>query len=190
VKLRLPLQIRMGKTFVPSQRAGFPSAGTSCLPYVWQYAVTIPLPTLGGNNGVASMINKQGTVAGWAENTTLDPTCQAPQKLQFQPVIWENGEIQQLPTSSGDLEGVAEGINDKGQVVGGSGSCAGLDPFNFLYLVAHHALLWETGTVTDLGNLGGSGLGFYGNIAYDINNQGQVVGASDLKGDTSSHAFL
>jgi probable HAF family extracellular repeat protein len=29
-----------------------------------------------------------------------------------------------------------------------------------------------------------------GNIAFDINNQGQVVGNSDLLGDTTSHAFL
>jgi probable HAF family extracellular repeat protein len=179
-----------GEDFCGFKASGLPSAGTTCLPYVWQYAVTIPLPTLGGNNGSASMINKQGTVAGSAENTTTDSACQGLQKLQFKPVIWQDGEVQELPTSSGDLEGVAQGINDKGQVVGGSGSCAALNPLTGLYLVPHHALLWETGTVTDLGNLGGMGQGILGNIAYNINNLGQVVGQSDLAGDTNVHAFL
>ena len=43
---------------------------------------------------------------------------------------------------------------------------------------------------TDLGNLGGKTGQAGGNIAYDINNQGQVVGNSDLPGDTTFHAFL
>jgi probable HAF family extracellular repeat protein len=44
--------------------------------------------------------------------------------------------------------------------------------------------------VTDLGNLGGPAGTFGGNVASGINNQGQVVGNSDLPGDTTSHAFL
>jgi probable HAF family extracellular repeat protein len=51
-------------------------------------------------------------------------------------------------------------------------------------------LLWENGKTTDLGNLGGITGEAGGNIAYDINNQGQVVGDSDLPGDTTFHAFL
>ena len=178
-----------GEDFCGFKALGLPSKGTTCLPFVWQYAVTIPLPTLGGNNGEANMINKHGTVAGFAENTKLDSACPAPQKLQFKPVIWVNGEIQELPTSSGDREGVAEGINDNGQVVGASGTCAAFNPLTSLNLVPLHALLWETGTVTDLGNLGGTGLGG-GNIAYDINNQGHVVGQSNTRGNASVHAFL
>jgi len=168
---------------------GLPSAGTTCLPFLWQYAITVPLPTLGGNNGVANRVNKHGTVAGYAENTTLDPTCPGPQKLQFKPVIWVDGEAQELPTSPGDLEGLAEAVNDNGQVVGASGACAAFNVNSYMSLQPLHALLWETGTVTDLGNLGGTGHGG-GILAYNINNQGQVVGLSDLHGDTSFHAFL
>jgi probable HAF family extracellular repeat protein len=47
-------------------------------------------------------------------------------------------------------------------------------------------VLWQNGTPTDLGNLGG----MFFNIAFDINNQGQVIGQSDLPGDTTHHAFL
>jgi probable HAF family extracellular repeat protein len=178
-----------GEDFCGFKALGLPSKGTTCLPFLWQYAVTIPLPTLGGNNGTATMINRHGTVAGFAENTAKDSTCPAPQKLQFKPAIWENDEIQGLPTSAKDLEGVALAINDNGQVVGASGSCAAFNTNSLLGLQPLHALLWETGTMTDLGSLGGTGQG-NGNLAFDINNQGQVVGYSDLRGNANFHAFL
>ena len=70
-----------------------------------------------------------------------------------------------------------------------SGPCAPFDPNLELYLVDSHALLWQDGKVTDLGNLGGDGR-FGGNHACAINNQGHVVGHSDLTGDTTFHAYL
>ncbi len=178
-----------GEDFCGFKALGLPSKGTTCLPFLWQYAVTIPLPTLGGSNGTAYRVNRRGTVAGFAENTTKDSNCPAPQKLQFRPVIWENGEIQELPVAAKNFEGVAEGVNDNGQVVGGSGICAALNPITGTSLQPLHALLWETGTVTDLGSLGGTGHGF-GNLALNINNQGQVIGYSDLKGNANFHGFL
>jgi len=159
-----------------------------CLPFLWQHGVMTPLPTLGGNNGATGTIfNNRGEVAGWAENTTPDPACPAPQALQFKPVIWEKGEVQELPTFPGDPDGVAFGINDNGQVVGSSGSCTTFSLNTFTNLLPLHALLWQKGTVTDLGNLGGT---MNNNIAFAVNNQGQVVGLSDLQGDTTFHAFL
>jgi len=178
-----------GEDFCGFKALGLPALGTTCLPFVWQYAVTIPLPTLGGSNGVANQVNGHGSVAGMAENTTLDAACPAPQKLQFKAVIWENGEVQELPTAAGDPEGVAFSINDNDQVVGASGACAAFSPQTLVNLHPLHALLWQTGTVTDLGNLGGTGQGM-GNIALNVNNQGQVVGQSDLRGNANFHAFL
>ncbi len=148
-----------------------------CLPFLWQNGVMTSLPTLGGNNGHAISVNNRGQVVGAAEITTPDPTCIAPQVLGFEPVLWENGQVQQqLPTVSGDPDGVACGINDEGQAAGSSGNCT----------TAFHALLWENGTATDLGNLGGT----MNNLAIDINNQGQAVGLSNLPGDTTFHGFL
>jgi probable HAF family extracellular repeat protein len=178
-----------GEDFCGFKALGQPAAGTTCLPFLWQYAVMTPLPTLGGSNGTALMVNRSGIVAGYAENTTLDPNCPAPQKLQFKPVIWQDGETQELPTSSGDPEGMAYAVNDSGQVVGASGTCAPFSLFTGLYMQPLHALLWETGTVTDLGSLGGTGQG-NGIIAHGINNRGQVVGYSDLRGNANFHAFL
>lgn len=98
--------------------------------------------------------------------------------------------IHELPTYGGDPDGVAQEINDNGGVVGGSGTCATFNT-NFLYnLVPVHALLWEKGKAIDLGNLGGQTGQAGGNIAYDVNSQDQVVGNSDLPGDTTFHAFL
>ncbi len=162
----------------------------ACLPFLWQDGKMFQLPTLGGNNGAAMAISNRGEVAGFAENSTPDPGCPAPQVLHFKPAVWERGVIHELPTFGGDSDGVAQEINDNGQVVGGSGTCAAFNA-NFLYnLVPVHALLWEKGIVTDLGNLGGETGQAGGNIAYDVNSQGQVVGNSDLPGDTTFHAFL
>jgi probable HAF family extracellular repeat protein len=47
-------------------------------------------------------------------------------------------------------------------------------------------VLWDDGSVKDLGSLGG----LMNNVATAINNRGEVVGNSDLAGDTSGHAFL
>jgi probable HAF family extracellular repeat protein len=153
-----------------------------CLPFLWQHGGMTALPTLGGNNGYAYGINDRGEVAGLAENTTLDSTCPGPpaaQVFQFKPVIWKEGEIQELPTFPGDPDGVAAAINDHGQVVGASGTCAAFNPNSGLNLVENHALLWSNGTRTDLGNLGGTG-GLAGNHACALNNRGQVVGHSVL----------
>jgi probable HAF family extracellular repeat protein len=162
----------------------------TCLPFLWQDGGMIQLPTLGGNNGTAMAISNRGEVAGFAENSTPDPGCPAPQVLHFKPVVWEKGVIHKLPTFGGDPDGVAQEINDKGEVVGGSGTCATFNPNLFFNLVPVHALLWEKGKATDLGNLGGKTGQAGGNIALDINIQGQVVGNSDLPGDTTFHAFL
>jgi probable HAF family extracellular repeat protein len=162
----------------------------TCLPFLWQDGGMIQLPTLGGNNGMAMAISNRGEVAGFAENSTPDPGCPAPQVLHFKPVVWEKGVIHKLPTFGGDPDGVAQEINDKGEVVGGSGTCATFNTNLFFNLVPVHALLWEKGKATDLGNLGGKTGQAGGNIALDINIRGQVVGNSDLPGDTTFHAFL
>jgi probable HAF family extracellular repeat protein len=176
-----------GEDFCGFKSFGLPSFGTTCVPFVWQYFVMTPLPTLGGNNGFAYAINSRGEVAGTAENTTPDPACSAPQVFQFKPVIWENAKAQELPTYPGDLNGIAFGINGNGDVAGASGECIAFNQASNLQPL--HALLWQTGTVTDLGNLGGTGHG-NGIQASSVNRQDQVVGFSDLPGDATFHSFL
>jgi probable HAF family extracellular repeat protein len=161
-----------------------------CLPFLWQHGVMKPLPTLGGNNGGANQINNYGVAAGWAETTTSDPGCPAPQVLQFKPVVWVDGKAKELPTVADDPDGIATSANDFGQVVGGSGDCTTFSPNTLINLLSIHILLWENGRATDLGNLGGTTGQAGGNLAWGINNRGQVIGVSDLPGDTTFHAFL
>ena len=168
---------------------GLPANGAACVPFLWEYGIMIPLPLLGGSNGVANFINNHGVVAGLAETAVADPGCPNPQVLQFRPVIWDREGVHELPIASGDADGVAYSVNDSGQVVGGSGACSTFNFGTLANLRPAHALLWDTGTMTDLGNLGGTGH-FMGNLALNINNKGQVVGQSDLPGDQAFHGFL
>ena len=171
--------------------AFFPGAtatGPTCLGFVWQAGVMSALPTLGGNNGFATGANNHGQVVGWAENTVHDPTCVPPQVLQFRAVIWESegNQIRELPPLPGDTSGAATAINDRGQVVGISGTCdQAVGRFT-----AAHAVLWENGGVADIGNLGGDAW----NTPMAINQRGDVVGFAGQPGDDPDnpqlHAFL
>lgn len=168
---------------------GVAKSSTTCLPFVFQNGVMTKLPTLGGPNGMANSINNRSEAVGWAETTGRDPNS-ACGVLQFKPVLWGKTGVTQLATFSGDPDGVAASINDNGQAVGATGSCANaFSTDSGLYLVEKHAMLWEAGLAINLGNLGGSG-NFGGHHACAINNRGQVVGHSDLTGDTTFHTFM
>lgn len=171
--------------FCGFQATGFSPSPRPCVPVIFDDGKMVLLKTLGGVNGEASEINSSGAIAGYAENRTPDTNCTAPQKYQFKPVVWFRDRIEELPIGD-DTEGVAISINDSGEVVGISGSCAPLNPITLFYLAPAHAWLWKDGRATDLGNLGGA----LNNFAHHINNLGQVVGQSDLAGDQTSHAFL
>jgi len=160
--------------------------GLICLGAVWQKGVMTALPTLGGNNGAAVGINNRGQIMGDAENDTKDTACPAPQVLDYEAVIWglQPGQIQELPPLPGDTVGFALGINDKGQVVGSSGSCA--DTPLVPQPIGPHAVLWDNGSPINLGSLGGQLI----STGAAVNNRGEVVGASDLPGDRALHSFL
>jgi probable HAF family extracellular repeat protein len=159
------------------------------LGFVWEQGQMRGLPTfVGGNNGFATGANNLGQVVGWAENDVHDPACVSPQVLQFRPAVWELGppdQIYDLPLIPGDTSGAATAINDNGQIVGISGICDQAVGRH----TARHAVLWENGGVTDIGNLGAN----WWNTPTAINQQGDVVGfAGDpafVEGDIL-HAFI
>jgi uncharacterized membrane protein len=187
-----------GEDFCGFAASGFTS-GATCLPFAWLDGVLTALPTLAGKNGkrgpngAANVINDWGEVAGLSETTTVDSTCPAynpskgqRQKLQTKPVAWLFGDVQELPTLGDDPDGAALAINDQGSIAGTSGTCAPFNPATLLNIQPVHAILWENGNAIDLKSLGGN----TGNIALGINDRDDVVGGSDVTGDTTSHGFL
>ena len=159
-----------------------------CLGFVRTNGAMHALPTLGGTNGFATDVNNEGQIVGWAETPVHDPTCVAPQVLQFRATLWDARTLAptELPPLHGDSTSAATGINERGQVIGISGDCGvAVGAFS-----ARHAVLWDHGTVTDLGNFGGAAW----NTPMAINAAGDIVGFSDLPGDADGnsreHAFL
>ena len=145
--------------------------GYTCLGFVWESGMKrrlLPLP--GGHNSFATGADNTGQVVGWAENGVHDSTCVAPQVLQFRPVIWGPGteQIRDLPLIAGDTSGAATAINNRGQVVGISGIC---DQAVGRYS-AKHAVLWDKGSVVDIGNLGVE----LWNTPMALNQHGDIVG--------------
>jgi probable HAF family extracellular repeat protein len=135
----------------------------TCRPFLWQFPRMSALPTLGGNNGQASGINKRGQIVGFAEDGTVDSSCSAGKtnnRTQL-PVLWENGnaKAKALPTGN-DPGGNALWINDSGQIVGFTGPCA----------ATSHAVVWDNDTLSTLLD-NGTGAEAFGN-----NNLGQIVG--------------
>jgi probable HAF family extracellular repeat protein len=149
------------------------------LGFVWEGCQMRGLPNFpGGNNGFATGANNHGQVVGWAENDVHDPACVSPQVLQFRPAIWTLGppdEIQDLPLISGDTSGAATAINDNGQIVGISGICDQAVGRQ----TAKHAVLWQNGGVTDIGNLGA----LFWNTPTAINQRGDIVGFAGAPND-------
>ncbi|HVO96424.1 MAG TPA: hypothetical protein VMT15_00065 [Bryobacteraceae bacterium] len=163
-----------------------------CLAAIWRFGSLKALPTLpGGNNAQAYWLNNGGQVAGFAENGVADATCSTATPFQvsrFEAVVWgADGKIKALSPLPGDTVSFAFGINNSGQVIGGSGVCANtsLPPTN---PGAPHAVLWDSnGKPTDLGNLGAPGA--FG-VASSINDRGEVVGGAFSPIDGSIHAFM
>jgi probable HAF family extracellular repeat protein len=194
-----------GEDFCGSTALGLTHSGNTCVPFLFQYGTMSALPLLSnrpgasGNNGQAWQINTFGVAAGSSENTTADSTCPGPpssqQVYEFKPVVWfrlfpwSQPVVQALPTVADDPDGVALAVNEKGEAAGGTGSCGPFNTITLTNLVSLHAVLWQDGKPTDLGNLGGDGH-FAGIYATGLNNVLQVVGVSDTTRDASFHGFL
>ena len=161
---------------------------TTCLGFVWENGTMNPLnPLPGGNNSFATSANNRGQIVGWAENGVHDPTCTSNQILQFRPVLWKSNsrQIQELPPLSGDTSGAATAINNRGQVVGISGTCDQAIGRS----TAKHAVIWDRGKAVDIGNLGAD----FWNTPTAINERGDVVGFAGTPGDADGnvlHAFI
>jgi probable HAF family extracellular repeat protein len=155
-----------------------------CLPFLWHNGTMSVLPLPGGNNAEAFQISDEGQIAGVGETGVVDPNCQSPQVYDLVATVWgpKKGALRTLPPYESDTEALANGTNDKGEVVGTSGNCALLSK-SFGYI---EAVLWRNGRPINLGNLGG---GIF-NIGFSINNKSEVTGQSEVTLYGAFHAFL
>jgi probable HAF family extracellular repeat protein len=153
---------------------------------VWKDSQIINLGTLGGNHSVAQSINNRGWVVGMAQNAISDPDPIFPAflfgGLQNRAFLWQNGVMQDLGTLGGP-DSFAILVNESGQIAGLSYTNSIANPVTGLPTT--DPFLWSKGKMQDLGTLGGN----YGQ-PNALNEQGQVVGFSDLAGDFTNHAFL
>jgi probable HAF family extracellular repeat protein len=171
--------------------------------FLWSNGTLSDLGTLGGHFSQGNSINLSGEIVGTADTSTgipdgflwngkkmvdlgtFDPggindsgeiagTC-GPNPGQRACTL-VNGTVTQLPdpTSFSPFDCDAGAINDNGEVLGG---CDDTSSYT-------HGVVWQNGTPTDLGTLGGPQTG-----AAAINNLGQVVGWSQTSTD-ADHGFI
>jgi probable HAF family extracellular repeat protein len=146
----------------------------------------------GGYDSLARAVNTTGEVVGLS--TTIVPDNHAmiasfglPFPFQTRAYRWRNGTIHDLGTLGGP-DAMALGINEGGQIIGNSYTSFDPSPacsFPGFDSLTMGAFLWKSGTMTNLGSLGGTCTD-----ATAINNQGQVVGYSFLAGDATFHPFI
>lgn len=180
--------------------------------FVWQQGVMHDLGTLGGVNSRALAIDTKGEIVGWSE------TAPAPFITLTHAVSWRGGEIADLGGVV-ELNSSADAINRTGQIAGwtevqsgqydlalwrrqrasvtATGSSHllvnGIDDRGDVVGLAlvgtgDHAFFWRGGTLTDLGTLEPSDISNT-SIAYGVNDDGTVVGASTTH-DGFQHAVM
>jgi len=136
------------------------------LPVLWGKGKAQALPTVGSDpDGVAFWINDQGQAVGYSG------TCTA----ALHAVSWENGTAFPLPDLG--TGAIAQGINNRSQIVGTVGSPDG---------TTQYGALWQNGALTNLGTLPGD----IAALATGINNRGQVVGSTWDSNFNWSHGFI
>ncbi len=134
---------------------------------LWDNGFITDLDMLPGEDSASALgINERGQIIGTSGALSSAPHA----------TLWDNGTITNLgivdtwydedASSVGRLDfSHAYGINNRGQIVGVSTTLDGV-----------HAVLWENGTVTDLGTLPGHNY----SEAFGINERGQIMGLSGM----------
>ena len=153
------------------------------------------LGTLGGDWAIAFGINKRGQIVGgsflasgelhafrWEDGVMTDLGTLGGTSSVAQPLLPASCNLGPHPGAfGGTLVGtfsLANGINNRGQVVGRSIAASGAD----------HAFLWHKGAMADLNDLIPGSSGWLLVEAAGINSAGEIVGFGTTNRQT--HAFL
>ena len=139
--------------------------GRASAPFLYDGTEMISLSHLFGDSGSAYDINNHGHIAGYGSN--------------YHAFLYDGITVTDLGTLGGNVSS-AHSINNHGHIVGSSSTSKNLRT---------HAFLYDGTNMIDLGAL----RGLYYATANDINDNGQIVGTSEIDGhdeDPVYHAFL
>jgi probable HAF family extracellular repeat protein len=133
--------------------------------FFWDGAAIHDLGSLsssfGSNYSEALSVNDAGDAVGYSLASVT----------AYHATYWHNGTITDLGTLPGDTVSKAWGINNRGQIVGTSGT-AGIE--------AQHAVLWQNGQIYDLSHLSHTTMI---TAAFNINDQGEIAAVANANGD-------
>jgi probable HAF family extracellular repeat protein len=122
---------------------------------------------------IATAVRDDTIVGVGVSDPPTDPTT-APDTLPVRRAFLVSPDSLTILNSNGD-DTLASAVASGGYVAGSLQTQTG----------ETHAFVFQTGTVTDLGTLGGAN-----SNAYAVNSHGDVVGVSELSPDGPGHAFL
>lgn len=163
---------------------------------LWHNGEIRDLGTFGGNHSAAQAINERGQVTGFAMNDIPDPYSLFDLPFlgfstgtQTRAFLFHNGKMDDIGTLGGP-DAFGWFVNDRGQVAGVSYTNS--IPNDVTGVPTLHPFLWQTGTMEDLGTLGGFGSSTSPAPVsiIGLNNRGAVIGFSPLAGDQASDPFL
>lgn len=146
-----------------------PPNATETRAFVWDEEDGMQdIGTLGGPDAFPSLINQRGQVAGFSyTSSTPDPNVGLP---PYHPFLWEKGKgMKDLGSLGGTVTASVNGLNERGEVVGGS-----LLPGDQL----NHPFLWDGEKLIDL--VTPPFAQFLGGEATWINEAGEVVGLAGI----------
>jgi probable HAF family extracellular repeat protein len=160
---------------------GFPEARA----VLWKNHAPLPIGTFGGNESIAIYLNDAGEVIGIADTDVTDPFSIFGTGKQDHTFLWEDGMMRDIGTLGGP-DAVPSAIceNSRKDFIAGQSYTSFIpNPNTGAPEIA--PFVWDRGVMTNLGGFGGT----FG-TAQCANNGGQVIGQSNLAGDTEQHAFL
>lgn len=152
---------------------------------LWKDGQRIDLGTLySGTESLGIFVNDAGQVTGFSTiNTEPDPFG----FLGFptHTFLWQNGKKLDIGTLGGDdtFPGLSCSRPPEGMAWGGSATNTTPNPGTGI--PTFDPFLWDHGKMVDLGTLGGTN-GF----AQCVNSQHELIGMSNLAGDSATHAFF
>ena len=120
-------------------------------PFVWHRGNFTDLPL----NFTPTDVNNSGQVVGWTRSQSVEFLAAA---------LWDHGTLVDLGMVPGYTRAFPSAINNSGQVVGWATRWVGEPPVE-----ESVGVLWSNGSVVPLDGMG---------TARDINDNGQIVGAS------------